>query len=67
MGPISRSLEDIRYLLNVMSGKDGRDQTTFDAPSIPEDIFSTPVPAGGWKVGYYKSFLESGDLDPEIR
>lgn len=67
VGPISRSLEDIRYLLNVMSGRDGRDQTTFDAPSIPEDIFSTPLPAGGWKVGYYKSFLESGDLDPEIR
>lgn len=67
VGPISKSLEDIRFLLNTMSGRDIHDQTTFDAPAIPENIFSTPAPSGGWKVGYYKSFVEHEGLDPEIR
>lgn len=67
VGPISRSLEDIRYLLNVMSGRDVHDQTSFDAPPIPEDIFSAPATLKGWKIGYYKSFVEHADLDPGIR
>lgn len=67
VGPISKSLEDIRYLLNVMGGRDTRDQTTFDADPVPEDIFHAPVPGGGWKLGYYRSFVENPELDPGIK
>jgi len=67
VGPISRSLEDIRLLLNIMSGKDGHDQTTFDSTPVPEEVFSGTFAAGSIKIGYYKSFLESDALDPKIK
>jgi aspartyl-tRNA(Asn)/glutamyl-tRNA(Gln) amidotransferase subunit A len=67
VGPISRSLEDIRILLNVMSGRDGHDQTTFDSSPIPEDCFIEKLPGKELRVGYYKSFLENKDLDASIR
>lgn len=66
VGPISKSLEDIRILLNVMSGKDYHDQTSFDCSPVPETIFNENIPAG-YKVGYYKNFLENTDLDPKIK
>jgi len=67
VGPISRSLEDIRILLNIMSGKDGRDQTTIASASIPWEIFKEKFPANGLRIGYYRSFLEDENLDPRIR
>jgi len=39
VGPLSKSLEDIRILLNIMSGKDYHDQTTIESSQIPVDIF----------------------------
>ncbi len=67
VGPISQSLEDIRILLNTMSGRDGHDQTTFNSVPIPEDIFSRKFPEKGLKVGYYQSFLDNRNLDASIR
>ncbi len=67
VGPISRSLEDIRILLNIMSGVDGRDQTTIPSSPIPPEIFGEKLLVQGIKVGYYKSFVENDDLDPAIR
>jgi len=66
VGPISRSLEDIRILLNTMSGRDDHDQTTIASSPIPEGIFSEGFPEKGLKLGYYKSFIENEHLDPEI-
>ena len=67
VGPISKSLEDIRILLNTMSGLDEHDQTTIASSSIPEDIFNEEFPEKGLKLGYYKSFIEDEHLDPGIR
>lgn len=67
VGPISKSLEDICLLLNVMSGKDYHDQTTFDAPDIAEKVFEADYSGKDFKVGYYKNFLESNALDPKIK
>ncbi len=67
VGPISRSLEDIRLLLNIMSGKDRHDQTTYDSMPVPEEVFADSYDADNIKVGYYKDFLESEGLDPEIK
>lgn len=67
VGPISKSLEDIRVLLNVMSGKDQHDQTTFDSVPISGDIFREKFPENGLRIGYYRSFIENDDLDPEIK
>ncbi len=67
VGPISKSLEDIRILLNVMSGKDLHDQTSFDAPPVPEDIFKEKLKGDKLKVGFYTSFLENPSLDAGIK
>jgi aspartyl-tRNA(Asn)/glutamyl-tRNA(Gln) amidotransferase subunit A len=67
VGPISRSLEDIRLLLNIMSGRDGHDQTTFDSTPVPEDVFTEEFIPGRIKAGYYKDFLKSDALEPEIK
>lgn len=66
VGPISKSLEDIRILLNIMSGKDYHDQTTFDTEPVPNNIFAEKVPQNT-KVGYYRNFLANTDLDPQIK
>jgi aspartyl-tRNA(Asn)/glutamyl-tRNA(Gln) amidotransferase subunit A len=67
VGPISRSLEDIRLLLNIMSGVDNHDQTTFASSPIPAETFKEELRENALKIGYYKSFLENNDLDPTIR
>ncbi len=67
VGPISRSLEDIRLLLNIMSGKDARDQTTFEPAFIPGDIFSDDPNTRKIRIGYYRNFIESDNLDGKIR
>jgi aspartyl-tRNA(Asn)/glutamyl-tRNA(Gln) amidotransferase subunit A len=67
VGPLSKSLEDIRILLNIMSGKDYHDQTTIESSDIPVDIFLEKFPVNNFKVGYYKNFIENDSLDPAIK
>ncbi len=67
VGPISKSLEDIRILLNTMSGKDYHDQTSIDSSPISEDIFKEKFPTDGLKIGYYKNFIENNNLDSKIK
>jgi aspartyl-tRNA(Asn)/glutamyl-tRNA(Gln) amidotransferase subunit A len=67
VGPISKSLEDIRLLLNVMSGKDRHDLTSFDSSPIPTETFDGEIPVNSLKLGYYKSFVENKNLDATIR
>jgi aspartyl-tRNA(Asn)/glutamyl-tRNA(Gln) amidotransferase subunit A len=67
VGPIARHLEDIRILLNTMSGIDSSDNTTYKSALIPEDIFSGNISGKEFKVGYYRSFTDSDDIDPGIK
>ncbi len=67
VGPISRSLEDIRLLINIMSGKDSRDQTTFKSDAIPDEIFRNDPDLKKIRIGYYRNFIESDNLDENIR
>tara|TARA_R110002049_G_scaffold73909_10_gene190933 strand:+ start:6500 stop:7891 length:1392 start_codon:yes stop_codon:yes gene_type:complete len=62
VGPIAKSIEDIRIVLNIMSGKDVRDQTTYNSEVISEDLNSTIK-----KVGYFKNFIESEAISSEIK
>jgi len=64
VGPMAASLEDIRILLNVMSGKDVHDQIAFATTAIPDDIFNVKEQI---TVGYYKRFLENKILDATIK
>ncbi len=66
VGPIARSVEDIRIILNAISGKDYHDQTTYESTSIQdEEVYSARV--DGLRIGYYKSFIESEALDKGIK
>lgn len=66
VGPIAQTLEDVQIVLNAMGGKDWRDQTTFESGDITNEELSTPLPKGT-KVGYYKNFIDTDALDPEIK
>ena len=67
VGPIARTLEDIRIVLNTMSGKDPFDQTSIESTPISDKVFKSKIPDLGFKVAYYKSFLENKDLDAKIK
>ena len=63
IGPMASSLEDIRILINVMSGKDAHDQMTFSSAPITESVFETKIQKAQITVGYYTSYIESKYLD----
>ncbi|WP_010182037.1 amidase [Aquimarina agarilytica] len=66
VGPIAQSLEDTQIVLNVMSGSDYRDQTTFDSTPVSNESLDQTLPKGT-KIGYYKNFIESDALHPAIK
>jgi aspartyl-tRNA(Asn)/glutamyl-tRNA(Gln) amidotransferase subunit A len=65
VGPIAKSVEDIRIVLNVMSGKDVKDQTTYASSDISEQsiLNSKEIKT----IGYFKNFIESEAIDPKIK
>ena len=67
IGPLASSLEDIRILINAMSGKDSKDQTTYSSSMIPETVFESGYLQKEIVIGYYQSFLDSEYLDDTIK
>ena len=65
VGPIAKSVEDIRIVLNVMSGKDVKDQTTYASSEITKDSISNAE--GIRTVGYFKNFIENEAIDSKIK
>lgn len=65
VGPIAKSVEDIRILLNVMSGKDAKDQTTYASAEITEQSILNSE--GIKTIGYFKNFIENDAIDPKIK
>ena len=66
VGPIAQSLEDTQIILNIMSGSDYRDQTTFDSTPVSNQSLDQALPKGT-KIGYYKNFIESDALNATIK
>ena len=64
VGPLAKSIEDIRIVLNVMSGKDPKDQTSITSSEISEDAIATSAVK---IVGYFKNFIESDAIDAQIK
>lgn len=67
VGPFANNLEDILILLNIMSGHDYHDQTSFDAEPVSESVLTAKSNASQFRVGYYRSFVENPALDPKIK
>ncbi len=65
VGPIAKSIEDIRIVLNVMSGKDIKDQTSYASAEITQDAILTSDSIK--TVGYFKNFIESDAIDAEVK
>jgi aspartyl-tRNA(Asn)/glutamyl-tRNA(Gln) amidotransferase subunit A len=63
VGPIAKSIDDVRIVLNVMSGKDVRDQTSF----VSEPVLVDLQPSAIKTVGYYKNFIESDAITAAIK
>lgn len=66
VGPFANTVKDIASTLNVMSGKDGKDQTTVTSEEINLNSFDADIKPGT-KIGVYKSFIEHPSLDPSIK
>lgn len=65
VGPIAKSIEDIRIVLNVMSGQDGKDQTTYASAEIAQDSILTSETIK--TVGYFKNFIETDAIDAQVK
>jgi aspartyl-tRNA(Asn)/glutamyl-tRNA(Gln) amidotransferase subunit A len=64
VGPLAKSIEDIRIVLNIMSGKDSKDQTSIASTEISEGA----IAASAVKiVGYFKNFIESDAIDAQVK
>ena len=64
VGPLAKSVEDIRIVLNVMSGKDPKDQTSITSSEISEEAI---VASAVKTIGYFKNFIESDAIDTQIK
>ncbi|WP_269222127.1 amidase [Flavobacterium sp. IMCC34518] len=71
VGPLAKSIEDIRIVLNVMSGKDLKDQTSITSTEISEDAIKSlsefKTLKGLGKIGYFKNFIENDAIDIQIK
>lgn len=65
IGPFGRSIEDVALLLEVISGHDRRDSTSFKTP-IPAYSQEIKKEKGPWKIGVPKEYFGKG-LSDEVR
>jgi aspartyl-tRNA(Asn)/glutamyl-tRNA(Gln) amidotransferase subunit A len=65
VGPIAKSIEDIRIILNAMSGLDVKDQTTYTSSEITQNDIATSKNIKA--IGYFKNFIESEAIDADIK
>ncbi len=65
VGPIAKSIEDIRIVLNAISGKDIKDQTTYASHEIPQDSISNSTQIK--TIGYFKNFIENDAIDAKVK
>ena len=65
VGPLAKSIDDIRIVLNAMSGKDVKDQTTYKSSKIKKDAILNDKTIK--TVGYFSNFIENEAIDPQIK
>ncbi|MDP5093873.1 MAG: aspartyl/glutamyl-tRNA amidotransferase subunit A [Polaribacter sp.] len=65
VGPITTSIEDLRIVVNTISGIDVKDQTTYFSEEISEEsiVKSDEVKT----IGYFKNFIENDAIDATIK
>ncbi|MCF8309264.1 MAG: Asp-tRNA(Asn)/Glu-tRNA(Gln) amidotransferase subunit GatA [Bacteroidales bacterium] len=61
IGPITNSTDDLKRIMDVISGPDGKDHT------LVSSFRKKDKKSSGKVVGYFKNLLEYEKLDPEIK
>lgn len=67
VGPFATTVKDIAATLNVMSGKDGKDQTTIVSDEIDLNSFSADFDWANTTIGVYKTFVNHPSLNAEVK
>jgi aspartyl-tRNA(Asn)/glutamyl-tRNA(Gln) amidotransferase subunit A len=67
VGPFAETVKDVAATLNVMSGKDGKDQTTVPSTSIDLDSFGADYDWSNTTIGVYKTFINHPLLNAEVK
>jgi aspartyl-tRNA(Asn)/glutamyl-tRNA(Gln) amidotransferase subunit A len=67
VGPFARTAEDLRIVLNCISGRDEQDQTTINSEPVPESATAGTRSLSSFKVGYYSSFFSNPAMDSAIK
>ncbi|MGY5351955.1 amidase [Wenyingzhuangia sp. IMCC45533] len=65
VGPLAKSIEDVAIVMNVISGKDAKDQTSVVSEEIKAEVV-TRKPEG-IKIGYFKNFIENDAIDAKVK
>ncbi|SMO42361.1 aspartyl/glutamyl-tRNA(Asn/Gln) amidotransferase subunit A [Balnearium lithotrophicum] len=65
IGPITKSVEDAAYLLNVISGQDSKDATSAKVP-VPNFLEALNGEVKGLKAGVPKEYFIEG-IDPQVK
>lgn len=64
VGPLTRTVDDAAYVLEIMAGKDMLDSTTIDRDDKPYTTLETELK--GKKIGVVKEYM-TDDVDPEVK
>lgn len=65
IGPVGKSVEDVALVMEVMSGRDERDNTSSSAPVPQASKVSEDLPK--MRIGYARNAIESKGVDPEVK
>ncbi len=65
IGPITKTVEDAAYLLNIISGQDSKDATSAKIP-VPDFLEALNGEVKGLKAGLPKEYFVEG-VDPEVK
>ncbi len=65
IGPITKTVEDAAYLLNIISGQDSKDATSAKIP-VPNFLEALNGEVKGLKAGLPKEYFVEG-VDPEVK
>lgn len=64
IGPITKDVEDVAIMMNIISGRDPKDSTSADVP-VPDFRTALKKDLKGVKVGIPKEYFIEG-MDPEV-
>jgi aspartyl-tRNA(Asn)/glutamyl-tRNA(Gln) amidotransferase subunit A len=66
IGPFGWTVADVALLMNIISGSDPKDSTSFPSP-VPDYLADLEKPVKGLRLGIAKEFQLTAGMDPEVK